>query len=157
MIPDEQLDFAACVSSGQVFRFRLEDGVWRGVDGGNLIEARKVEGGWDVCSSPDADAWRRFLQIDADLLAVHKGLAACEPRIVPILKRLSGLRTLRPQRADETLFSFLCTPNNHMSRIVAMVNYLASKGKQVAEGHFVFPSVEAIASLTRRVTMDSAT
>ena len=67
---------------------------------------------------------------------------------MPILKRLSGLRTLRPQRADETLFSFLCTPNNHMSRIVAMVNYLASKGKQVAEGHFVFPSVEAIASLT---------
>jgi hypothetical protein len=56
MIPDEQLDFAACVSSGQVFRFRVEDGVWRGVDGGNLIKAWKVDGGWDVCSSPDAEA-----------------------------------------------------------------------------------------------------
>ena len=71
MIPDEQLDFEACVSSGQVFRFRLEDGVWRGVDGENLIEARRIQGGWEVASSPDKGAWRRFLRIDVDLVSVE--------------------------------------------------------------------------------------
>jgi N-glycosylase/DNA lyase len=147
MIPDEQLDFAACVSSGQVFRFRLEGDVWRGVDGDNLIEARKVSGGWEVSSKPDAEAWRRFLQMEVDLTKVHEQLALCEPRIVPILECMPGLRTLRPARADETLFSFLCTPNNHMSRIVAMANFLASKGEEVDEGHYAFPTLEVIVNL----------
>ena len=144
MIPDEQLDFEACVSSGQVFRFRLEDGVWRGVDGGNLIEALRVPGGWDVSSSPDDGAWRRFLQIDQDLPVIQERLIEAEPRMAPLVERMPGLRTLRPQLAVETLFSFLCTPNNHMSRIVRMTGYLASKGEELAEGHFRFPSLRRI-------------
>jgi N-glycosylase/DNA lyase len=35
-----------------------------------------------------------------------------------------------------------------MTRIIAMVNFLAGKGERVAEGHFVFPRVEVLASLT---------
>ena len=148
MIPDEQLDFEACVGSGQVFRFRLEEGVWRGVDGENLIEARRVPGGWDMGSSPDEGAWGRFLQIDLDLPSIQRRLVEAEPRMAPLVENLPGLRTLRPQSAVETLFSFLCTPNNHMSRIVKMTAYLASKGEELALGHFRFPGLERIADLS---------
>lgn len=148
MIPDEQLDFEACVSSGQVFRFRLEDDVWRGVDGDNLIEAQRVEGGWTVSSAPDQGAWKRFLRMDEDLEEIRHRLCELEPRLTPVIAALPGLRTLRPQRADETLFSFLCTPNNHMSRIVGMARFLAGRGERIAEGHHVFPQVEGLASLT---------
>ncbi|MEO7454204.1 MAG: DNA glycosylase [Fimbriimonadales bacterium] len=147
MIPADQLDFGACVSSGQVFRFRFENGLWRGVDGENLIEAQEVDGGWDVRSSPDADAWKRFLQIDVDLQAVHEELVRREPRMAPIIARLPGLRTLRPAWPHEVLSSFLCTPNNHMSRITKMAGYLAGKGRELAAGHYTFPPMETIASL----------
>ena len=147
MIESAQLDFAACVSSGQVFRFREDDGgVWRGVDGNNLIEAEQVAGGWIVSSRPDRDAWRRFLQIDVDLLEVQAHLVALEPRLAPLVAKTPGLRTLRPESADEVLASFLCTPNNHMVRIVRMAEHLASYGEPF-ESHYRFPSLGTIASL----------
>ena len=64
-----------------------------------------------------------------------------------VIARMPGLRTLRPSWAHETLVSFLCTPNNHMSRITKMAGFLASKGKRLAEGHSVFPTMVTIASM----------
>lgn len=147
MIPAEQLDFAACVSSGQVFRFRFEEGKWRGVDGNNLITAKEVQGGWEVESFPDPKAWRAFLQMDVDLPAIQKELVAIEPRLGAVIARHPGLRTLGPASAAETLFSFLCTANNHMSRIVRMAAYLAKQGDELGDGHFRFPGVATIAAL----------
>ena len=147
MIEHAQLDFAACVTSGQVFRFREADGTWKGVDGGNVIEATRHPDGWLVSSRPDEGAWRRFLQIDVDLLGIQDQLTNIEPRMAPLIAAMPGLRTLRPQSAHETLVSFLCTPNNHMSRIVRMVEHLASQGHPL-EDSFSFPSLKTIAGLS---------
>lgn len=147
MIPDEQLNFDACVLSGQVFRFRRTPDGWAGVDGDNLIEARRVTGGWEVRSRPDPDAWMAFLQIDRDLSEIRDQIARIEPRLVPIMDAMPGLRTLRLACPSETLFSFLCTPNNHMSRIVRMAGYLASQGQEIEAGHHTFPSVDRLAAL----------
>ncbi|MDQ2985125.1 MAG: hypothetical protein M3R13_00205 [Armatimonadota bacterium] len=148
MIPHEQLDFAACVSSGQVFRFRDDGGIWSGVDGDNVIRAEPRDGGWKVSSEPDSGAWKRFLQIDVDLVRVREELVRIEPRLEPIMQAMPGLRTLRLQSAAETLFSFLCTPNNHMVRILKMVEHLAKHGDELSSGHRRFPSTSVVARLT---------
>jgi len=148
MIPDEQLDFEACVQSGQVFRFVRTDSGWEGVDGDNLIRATKVSGGWEVESAPDSRVWERFLQIDRDLLEIRDRIARIEPRLVPIMAELPGLRTLRPALPEETLFSFLCTANNNMTRIVRMVGFLASKGREVEKGHHIFPKLMDIGNIS---------
>jgi N-glycosylase/DNA lyase len=87
------------------------------------------------------------LQIDVDLQAIGAELVKREPRMAPLLAAMPGLRTLRPAWPHEVLLSFLCTPNNHMSRITKMVGFLASKGTAVGGGHFAFPKLEVIAGL----------
>jgi N-glycosylase/DNA lyase len=86
--------------------------------------------------------------MECDLFTIRKRLAEVEPRLAPMLKAFPGLRTLRPASPTETLFSFLCTANNHMSRIVQMARYLASKGLEIEPGHYVFPSVEQLAEIS---------
>lgn len=144
-IPREHLDFGACVSSGQVFRFRKAGNAWLGVDGSNIVEAIETTGGWSVRSFPNPRAWMDFLQMGEDLTEVKRAIAACDPRLAFQLAAYPGLRLLRCQRADETLFSFLCTPNNNLARIRRMVHELAAYGKDMGEGLFEFPSVERLA------------
>jgi N-glycosylase/DNA lyase len=117
------------------------------MDGDNLIEARKVEGGWEVWSSPDADAWRGFLQNDRDLQEIRARIVEIEPRLASAVALNPGLRPLRPADPEETAISFLCTPNNHMSRIVRMAAHLASYGVLVRAGHYRFPSAARVAEV----------
>jgi len=147
VIPHEHLDFGACVSSGQVFRFRRAGNAWLGVDGSNIVEAVETSGGWSVRSFPNPRSWIDFLQMGEDLMEIRRAIADCDPRLAYQLDAYPGLRLLRCQRADETLFSFLCTPNNNLARIGRMVRELAAYGKDMGEGLFEFPSVERIADI----------
>ncbi|MBA3726858.1 MAG: hypothetical protein H0W86_10490 [Armatimonadetes bacterium] len=147
MIPREHLDFGACVSSGQVFRFKEVGKKWVGVDGSNIIEAIETADGWSVRSCPDPRAWMDLLQMGQNLLQIKRTIADCEPRLTRQLEAYPGLRLLRCQRSDETLFSFLCTPNNNMARIGRMVRELAAYGKEMGEGLFEFPGVGRIAAI----------
>ncbi|MGI8923531.1 MAG: hypothetical protein ACR2HJ_05735 [Fimbriimonadales bacterium] len=147
VIPREHLDFGACVSSGQVFRFTKAGNAWVGVDGSNIVEALETTRGWSVRSCPDPRAWMAFLQMEQDLPEIKRAVVGCEPRLARQFDAYPGLRLLRCQRADETLFSFLCTPNNNMTRIGRMVHELAAYGKDMGEGLFDFPSVERIAGI----------
>jgi N-glycosylase/DNA lyase len=147
--PREELDFRLCVTSGQVFRFvEYEGSVWRGVDGGDVIEAFHESGGkWRVRSFPDPAAAERFLRAEVRLADVVRRIVELEPSWKPLVDRFPGLRVLRQARADETLFSFLCTVNNHLSRIHRLVQTLGSFGECVGDGLFRFPVAGAIAEI----------
>jgi N-glycosylase/DNA lyase len=142
-LPIEELDFELCVTSGQVFRFeRFERGgrqVWLGADGGNVIEAERTPEGWAVRSRPDGSAAQRFLRLDVSLAEVSRRVLEIEPSLAPLVARFPGLRTLRQGRADETLFSFLCTVNNNLKRIHRMVRVLGSFGNEIEPGVYEFP------------------
>jgi N-glycosylase/DNA lyase len=153
-ISDDELDVGLCVSSGQVFRFRETEQGWVGVDGDNVIEAVRKEGGWSIHSRPERERFRRFFQLDRNLSQISHSIIKCGPELKSFVEKLPGLRVLRPARVDETLFSFLCTPNNHLSRIQRMVNTLGSYGKIVAEDHYVFPSVDVIANISESELRD---
>lgn len=76
------------------------------------------------------------------------------PELGPMLTSWSGLRMMQPSSVHETLFCFLCTANNHLSRIGGMVRKLASYGEPLAEladrRLSLFPTVERIAALNEQ-------
>lgn len=59
----------------------------------------------------------------------------------PYLAAMRGIRLLRPSNPVEILFTFLCTPNNHLLRIKGMVENLARFGEDA------FPTVEEVAAI----------
>jgi N-glycosylase/DNA lyase len=87
-----------------------------------------------------------------ELFGLADGLAeaafADDPVLVPIVRRWPGLRQTRPSDPIEVFASFLCTPNNHLPRITAMVATLGSLGIEVGPGLRRFPSLCVLAELT---------
>lgn len=144
------IDLRACLTSGQVFRFRHEDGCWVGIDGEQshclkqlspeVIEVA-VEGGGRA-------AFDRLFRQDWAYDAKLAELVARGSELAPLVARAAGLRLLRPSCPRETLFSFLCTSNNHISRISQMVGKLAAYGKAFPGGAGCrFPTLERIAAI----------
>lgn len=152
VVSDRELDVSAILTSGQVFRFVKASGSdsWCGVDGTDVIEAVRVDGGWRLSSRPDPSAHRRFFRLDRDIAKIRRAIAKADPRLRTLLNRNPGLRVVRCSRADETLFSFLCTANNHLPRIMRMVRSLASLGEEIEPGLFVFPKPAVIATTSEK-------
>ena len=137
----EDLDIGLCLSSGQIFRWKNVEGVWVGFDGAQRYEIRPIDRGADVVSTAEAAAFRSFFRLDQDTSTFRAEVLRIEPEMEPLLDRFFGLRVLRTSSATELLVSFLCTPNNHLSRIVPMVEFLAAKGSNG------FPTLEELAGL----------
>lgn len=121
-------DLALTFGCGQAFRWRLEDGLWRGVVG--RAEARLVPGPdrslalETAGEDPGAVAWTRYLRLDEDPHAHLEG--AEELRALPGFEPLLGLRLLR-QEPWETLASFICSAAANIPKITACVEGLAAR------------------------------
>ena len=141
------------VQIGQVFRWQVHANqrmAW-GVDGeaGYLIRVRNDQ--WDVQSNQPEARLRRLFRLDEDYAALTDQAQALDPGLAPLFARMPGLVLLRQSDVVETLFSFLCTSNNNIGRITAMVHWLESQGVLMweCEGHEFrrFPTLEVLASL----------
>ncbi len=151
--PPGRLDLQLCLNSGQVFRWhKLPDGEWLGADGDHwFVVVPIAEGELCVRSNARPEDFEHFFRLDWDAEAVEREVLARGPEMAPYLTELKGLRLLRPSDPVETLYSFLCTPNNNLKRIVQMVRCLAAYGPLMAEvqgeGVHRFPGTETIASI----------
>lgn len=142
-VPDRELNAELCVSSGQVFRFaRTEDG-WAGADGRNLVSVKRADGGWEVDETGST-----LFQLHKSLADIEHDLLSRAQELSPRIRRFTGLRVLHQMHAHETLFSFLCTSNNNLARIVPMVKKLGDYGEPIGEGFHEFPSVARIAEIS---------
>lgn len=172
--PPGRFDLELCVSSGQVFRWqRHEDGRWIGVDGTNwyvvraygdvptrrhdaltfVAEDRPSYGSirYEVRSNAGREAFESLFRLDWDAEEVERRAASLAPELAPYLGALNGLRLMRPSDPTETLFSFLCTPNNNLKRITQMVRALAEYGSPLdtVDGYVLnrFPRTDRIAAI----------
>lgn len=148
----DELDLGLCVASGQTFRWdRLGDDRWLGVDGTVWYLAKQTDDGIEVETNGARQDFESLFRLDASLKEIESRIVERGPELEPYIRGLRGLRVLKPKSAHEVLFSFLCTPNNHMDRIKRMVDALASYGEPLAEvaGKRLrtFPTVERIASI----------
>jgi len=152
-VQDGRLNLPLCVSSGQVFRWeQLEDGRWLGVDGAAWFLVRITGDRFEVESNVGREAFERLFRLDWDAHEIERRILERAPELEPAMAGLRGLRLLRPSDAYEVLFSFLCTPNNHLNRIVPMVRRLAGYGPMLGvvagrEVH-VFPRASVIAEIS---------
>ncbi|NWS83616.1 OGG1 lyase, partial [Toxostoma redivivum] len=137
------------LSSGQSFRWwGSNPGAWTGVLGGRVWTLRQdgdrlwytvyseedeheEEEERNGCPAKAAklDAaetdriLRDYFQLDVGLSALYGAWGAADPLFRQVAKDFPGVRVLR-QDPVECLFSFICTSNNHISRITTMIERL---------------------------------
>lgn len=147
------IDFGLCVSSGQVFRWQFQNGIWRGSIGSAGFEVTEVgldpsagsdgpAGGLSVRSNVPPGEFVRIFGTDRTDGQWFGEVLSRDPDLAVALECCRGLRLIQQDDPVETLFSFICSANNHVSRIEAMVRRLAGYGPEPG-----FPSLEALAGI----------
>ncbi len=129
-------------------------GRWSGTDGAFVYRiAETLEGDLvrlEVETNGTQEDFERLFRLDVDGAALEEEILRVGPELAPAVAALQGLRVLRPSDSNEIFFSFLCTPNNHLPRILSMVRHLAEYGDLSGQEEFAvrrFPSAERIAEI----------
>ncbi|NWT91687.1 OGG1 lyase, partial [Urocynchramus pylzowi] len=170
--PPAELRLDLVLSSGQSFRWwESSPGAWTGVLGGRVWTLRQDgdrlwytvygedeehEGERDGCpaeaaklSAAETDRiLRDYFQLDVGLSALYHAWGAADPLFRKVANDFPGVRVLR-QDPVECLFSFICTSNNHISRITAMIERLCQAfGRRLccldSRPFHAFPSLSAL-------------
>ena len=133
--PAKELRLDNTLPTGQSFRWRKTvDGDYVGVIGERVVSMRQSEN--DVLyrvhcrpsgsnPSTDAAALSDYFNLEVDLTSLSKQWADADVRFRKLEPFLPGCRMLRQDPA-ECLFSFICSSNNHISRIHGMVERLCA-------------------------------
>ncbi|NXR68490.1 OGG1 lyase, partial [Rhadina sibilatrix] len=150
--PPAELRLDLVLSSGQSFRWwESSPGAWTGVLGGRVWTLRQ-DGDrlwYTVYGEEETDRiLRDYFQLDVELSALYRAWAAADPLFRKVANDFPGVRVLR-QDPVECLFSFICTSNNHISRITAMIERLCQAfGRRLccldSRPFHAFPSLSAL-------------
>ncbi|MBN3301681.1 OGG1 lyase, partial [Amia calva] len=97
----------------------------------------------------DEEALRDYFQLKVQLGVLYQGWGAVDPHFKHTALSFPGVRMLR-QDPTECLFSFICSSNNHVSRIQGMVGRLCQRlGEPLCqlgtETYHTFPSLHRLA------------
>jgi len=95
---------------------------------------------------------RRYLHLDRSLPDLYARWSAADPHFAAVARVLPGMRLIR-QEPVECLFSFICSSNNNIARIGAMIESLRRRyGTHLAtldgRAYFAFPSVDQLCHST---------
>lgn len=147
-IDDGPTDLKRIAECGQMFRWSPLPSGWLIQDGNEWYEVGEVENGRLVVTTNTSEKrFQSLFRLEMNHENMLQQMVKLGPELRPHIESLKGLRMMRPGSTVETLFSFLCTSNNHISRITSMVNTLASFGQKHEQG-FKFPAIEVIASIS---------
>ena len=131
----KELRLENTLPTGQSFRWReTTEGDYVGVIGQRVVSMRQAPD--DVLyrvhcrpsassASADAAAIADYFNLEVNLTALSKQWAEADERFRRLEPFLPGCRMLRQDPA-ECLFSFICSSNNHISRIHGMVERLCA-------------------------------
>ncbi|KAM6197742.1 N-glycosylase/DNA lyase [Sarcoramphus papa] len=168
--PPAELRLDLVLSSGQTFRWwESSPGAWTGVLAGHVWtlrqerdrlwytvygeEEEEEDGHPAEAAKPDGAETDRILrdyfQLDVGLPALYRAWGAADPLFRQVADEFPGVRVLR-QDPVECLLSFICTSNNHISRITAMIERLCRTfGRRLCRLNtrpfHAFPSLSALA------------
>jgi len=141
--PSEELRLEFTLPTGQTFRWRRTGDApleYTGVIGQRLVVMRQLAGdvayrvaarGPGAPAAGDDAAVRDYFNLATPLAPLRARWAAADARFAALTPHLPGARMLR-QPPLECLFSFICSSNNHISRIGGMVERLAAYGTPLA-------------------------
>jgi N-glycosylase/DNA lyase len=157
LLPVKDYDLAATLDSGQVFRWRQENDLWRGVIGKRQVWLRQQGDGILAEAEGPVENWdwlREFLQSDVELEKILRTFPCDEPMNHAVAE-CRGLRVLR-QEPWECLASFILSATKQIVQIRQIVVQLCKCfGEPIATDakddlSYAFPSAEKIASSTEK-------
>ncbi|XP_048244931.1 N-glycosylase/DNA lyase-like isoform X1 [Haliotis rufescens] len=120
----------------------------------NVIRNKKLELKEEPLFSSEKDVnesvLRDYFQLNVNLGKLYKSWSAADQNFKKISSSFQGIRMLR-QDPVENLFSFICSSNNHISRISSMVEKLCDHyGDKIMEVdgklYHTFPQVSVLAA-----------
>ncbi|XP_074008930.1 N-glycosylase/DNA lyase isoform X2 [Numenius arquata] len=164
--PPAELRLDLVLSSGQTFRWwESSPGAWTGVLGERVWTLRQErdrlwytvygeEGAGRPAQASEPEGaetdqiLRDYFQLDVGLPALYRAWGAADPLFRKVAGDFPGVRVLR-QDPVECLLSFICTSNNHISRITTMIERLCQAfGRRLccldARPMHAFPSLSAL-------------
>ena len=150
-VPD--YDLAATLSSGQAFRWKLQDGAWEAVIVGRWVRLRQRGDIIEAQTLGSAGNWRwliDYLRLDDD----HAAALASFPDDPPLRAATSHCRGLRLLRQEpwECLASFILSSTKQIVQIQQCVALLCQRygeavpSVEAAEPQFAFPTPARIAA-----------
>jgi N-glycosylase/DNA lyase len=151
-INDGPLDLHRIATSGQMFRWTKTDTGYLVSDGSQFHLVQELERGALACSSSEgAESLHRLIRLDTNHHETLQEIVRRGPELEPYLNLMQGLRLMRPSGTVETLFSFICSANNHVSRITSLVWKLAGYGERTQfedKEAWRFPVIEQLITVT---------
>ncbi|KAL1512857.1 hypothetical protein ABEB36_002370 [Hypothenemus hampei] len=159
-----EVQLTGTLNGGQSFRWRKveksPEQQWIGVFADKLWTLQQVDDGIlykvnenNVKTCPEEhynELLRNYLNLDVELAPLYEQWSEKDPNFCEAAKQFYGIRILR-QDITENIFSFICSQNNHISRITSMVEKLATfYGDQICDldgiSYYTFPKVDKLAS-----------
>ena len=145
----QEVNLERTLRSGQTFRWKKDDwGIWQGADGNAWFYLRQTEDSIDVSSNVDEPTTRLYLDLDRSFADFAAHVAAHGSELSPMLSGMQGLRVLNATGTLETVFTFLCSGNNSLHRIIPMAGYLGGKGSLWPNGAYRFPDLDQLLEVT---------
>lgn len=104
----------------------------------------------NVYTAAEIDLLRDYFQLSVSLAELYKSWSKSDLTFEQTARKFAGVRMLR-QDPVENLFSFICSSNNHISRISQMVERLCQTyGDKIIDiegySYHAFPSIKALAT-----------
>ncbi|RZF39966.1 hypothetical protein LSTR_LSTR002369 [Laodelphax striatellus] len=177
--PEQELQLRFTLNGGQSFRWKeTKENEWTGVFSNRVWKLRRNNDSleYDVykCTKPKVSKGKKqksdnssskpftkaevtenekllidYFRLDTSLKELYDNWSNADPVFKEAAEKFYGIRILK-QDPVENIFSFICSTNNHISRISSMVEKLCtSYGEKICDldgvSYFSFPPVEALA------------
>lgn len=113
-------------------------------------EVAEDKGSLTTHCKKDSDILHDYFQLYVNLNELYNKWGESDKSFLKVAKEFPGIRILR-QDPVECLFSFICTSNNHISRITGMIERLCTAlGKRLCQldlvEYYSFPTLQALAA-----------
>lgn len=131
------LDLDHTLGCGQVFRWRKEGDLWKGVVGKRSVTLRQDGDGVRVLSGMDQECFERYFRYDDDLESIYRELDD-DLALSRYLREFRGLRLIR-QDPWECTASYVLATNANIPRIQGMIERVCRTFGTEMDGHFAFP------------------
>lgn len=148
-------DLRQTFTCGQCFRWQPEESpngnaLWTGIAQGRKLKICQRENALDIsCSKAEFETfWAVYFDLQADYPGMQKRLAAFHPILREAIQYAPGIRILR-QAPWEALCSFIISQNNHIPRIMGIIQRLCALCGEPLEGEeYAFPTAAILAGHT---------
>ncbi|MDR0523920.1 MAG: hypothetical protein LBG62_05825 [Candidatus Methanoplasma sp.] len=140
---DLEVSLDPTLGCGQAHRWRLADGVWTGVLGGDVVRLAQADGGFECEGCSDRRRILEYFREGDDLQAIVSEISAADPHVARLAAACPGMRILKQDRW-ECLATYLLATNANVKRIAKMVESVCDAfGRDLGERR-AFPTPKEI-------------